>query len=85
MWLKLQVACQYVGSTCRLGASRTLNLLPCISLHGIMVNSALKQSALFAITNLTFYKQCFDLALILYYSMFILRSRAPSFLGFLFL
>jgi len=23
------------GSTCRLHASRTLNLLPCISLHGI--------------------------------------------------
>jgi len=48
-----------VGSTCRLHASRTLNLLPCISSHSIGEPGKLhtKQAALFAISNLTFYKQ----------------------------
>ena len=48
-----------VGSTCRLHAIRDLNLFPCNSSHGIgvRVNSALKQAVLFAISNLTFYKQ----------------------------
>jgi len=43
--------------SCRLHSSHTLNLLPCISSHDIgdPINSILKQAALFAISNLTFY------------------------------
>jgi len=49
-----------VGSTCHLHASPTLTLLPCISSHMVLgnpVNSLLKQAAIFAISNRTFYKQ----------------------------
>jgi len=48
-----------VGSTCRLHASQTLNLLPCICSNGIGEPGKLRTKAgcNSCISNLTFYKQ----------------------------